>query len=585
MKKRSIYCGLVTEELVGKEITLHGWVQKRRDHGGVIFIDLRDREGVMQVVFNPQHNQAAFEIADTLRPEYVIEVTGTVALRGEGLANPNLKTGTMELEVHHVELLAKAKTPPIYIEDDKVASDELRMKYRYLDMRRKPVLENLRLRHKTTRAIREYLDTEGFIDVETPYLAKSTPEGARDYLVPSRVHEGSFYALPQSPQTFKQLLMGGGLDRYYQIVRCFRDEDLRGDRQPEFTQVDIETSFLSAEEIQEMMEGLLKKVMKDTLGVEVTTPFPRLSFAEAMSRYGNDKPDTRFALELIDVADIVKDSDLKVFSTVVENGGHVKALNLKGLSDEYSRKDADSLAQFVAKYGAKGLAWLKVEEDGLKGPIAKFLVNQETALRERLDAEVGDIVFFCADKPSVVAQSLSELRLHFGRKHELIDKTKFNFLWVVDWPLLEYDEDANRYQAMHHPFTRPVNEDFNALLENPAAAKAQAYDIVLNGYELGGGSLRIYRRDMQEAMFEVLGFTKESAQEQFGFLMDALDYGFPPHGGIALGLDRLVMLLAGEDNIREVIAFPKNGSAMDTMTQAPSPVSEQQLQELSLKIR
>ena len=585
MKKRSIYCGLVTEELVGKEITLHGWVQKRRDHGGVIFIDLRDREGVMQVVFNPQHNQAAFEIADTLRPEYVIEVTGTVALRGEGLTNPNLKTGTMELEVHHVELLAKAKTPPIYIEDDKVASDELRMKYRYLDMRRKPVLENLRLRHKTTRAIREYLDTEGFIDVETPYLAKSTPEGARDYLVPSRVHEGSFYALPQSPQTFKQLLMGGGLDRYYQIVRCFRDEDLRGDRQPEFTQVDIETSFLSAEEIQEMMEGLLKKVMKDTLGVEVTTPFPRLSFAEAMSRYGNDKPDTRFALELIDVVDIVKDSDLKVFSTVVENGGHVKALNLKGLADEYSRKDADSLAQFVAKYGAKGLAWLKVEEDGLKGPIAKFLVNQEPALRERLDAEVGDIIFFCADKPSVVAQSLSELRLHFGRKHELIDQSKFNFLWVVDWPLLEYDEDANRYQAMHHPFTRPVNEDFNALIENPAAAKAQAYDIVLNGYELGGGSLRIYRRDMQEAMFNVLGFTKESAQEQFGFLMDALDYGFPPHGGIALGLDRLVMLLAGEDNIREVIAFPKNGSAMDTMTQAPSPVSEQQLQELSLKIR
>ena len=585
MKKRSIYCGLVTEELVGKEITLHGWVQKRRDHGGVIFIDLRDREGVMQVVFNPQHNQAAFEIADTLRPEYVIEVTGTVALRGEGLTNPNLKTGSMELEVHDVELLAKAKTPPIYIEDDKVASDELRMKYRYLDMRRKPVLENLRLRHKTTRAIREYLDTEGFIDVETPYLAKSTPEGARDYLVPSRVHEGSFYALPQSPQTFKQLLMGGGLDRYYQIVRCFRDEDLRGDRQPEFTQVDIETSFLSAEEIQEMMEGLLKKVMKDTLGVEVITPFPRLSFAEAMSRYGNDKPDTRFALELIDVADIVKDSDLKVFSTVVENGGHVKALNLKGLADEYSRKDADSLAQFVAKYGAKGLAWLKVEEDGLKGPIAKFLVNQETALRERLDAEVGDIIFFCADKPSVVAQSLSELRLHFGRKHELIDQSKFNFLWVVDWPLLEYDEDANRYVAMHHPFTRPVNEDFNALLEDPAAAKAQAYDIVLNGYELGGGSLRIYRRDMQEAMFNVLGFTKESAQEQFGFLMDALDYGFPPHGGIALGLDRLVMLLAGEDNIREVIAFPKNGSAMDTMTQAPSPVSEQQLQELSLKIR
>lgn len=585
MKKRTIYCGLVTEELVGKEITLCGWVQKRRDHGGVIFIDLRDREGLMQVVFNPQHNQAAFEIADTLRPEYVIEVTGTVAFRGEGLTNPNLKTGSMELEVHEVELLAKAKTPPIYIEDDKVASDELRMKYRYLDMRRKSVLDNLRLRHNTTRAIREYLDTEGFIDVETPYLAKSTPEGARDYLVPSRVHEGSFYALPQSPQTFKQLLMGGGLDRYYQIVRCFRDEDLRGDRQPEFTQVDIETSFLSAEEIQEMMEGLLKKVMKDVLDVEVTKPFPRLSYAEAMSRYGNDKPDTRFELELIDVADIVKESDLKVFSSVVENGGHVKALNLKGLADEYSRKDADSLAQFVSKFGAKGLAWLKVEEDGFKGPIAKFMVNQEADLKSRLEAEVGDIIFFCADKPSVVAQSLSELRLHFGKKHGLIDQSKFNFLWVVDWPLLEYDEEEDRYVAMHHPFTRPVNEDFHALVENPAAAMAQAYDIVLNGYELGGGSLRIYRRDMQEAMFEVLGFTKESAQEQFGFLMDALDYGFPPHGGIALGLDRLVMLLAGEDNIREVIAFPKNGSAMDPLTQAPSPVSEQQLQELSLKIR
>lgn len=585
MKRRTTYCGLVTEEMVGKEITLYGWVQNRRDHGGVIFIDLRDREGLMQVVFNPQHDQAAFEVAETLRSEYVIEVTGTVAYRGEGLENSNLKTGKLELEVHEVACLAKAKTPPIYIEDDKKASEELRMKYRYLDMRRPSVLNNLRLRHQTTRSIREYLDEQGFIDVETPYLAKSTPEGARDYLVPSRVHEGSFYALPQSPQTFKQLLMAGGLDRYYQIVRCFRDEDLRGDRQPEFTQVDIETSFLSSEEIQEIMEGLFKKVMKDTLDIDIPTPFPRLSYAEAMSRYGNDKPDTRFALELIDVADIVSQSDLKVFSSVVEQGGDVKALNLKGLADAYSRKDADSLAQFVAQFGAKGLAWLKVEEDGLKGPIAKFLTNQEAALKERLDAQVGDIVFFCADKPAVVAQSLSELRLYFGKKHDLIDYRQFNFLWVVDWPLLEYDEENQRYVAMHHPFTRPTHVDAKELLEHPEQARAQAYDIVLNGYEIGGGSLRIYTRELQEAMFEVLGFTKEEAQVQFGFLIDALDYGFPPHGGIALGLDRLVMLLAGEDNIREVIAFSKNGSAFDPLTQAPSPVSDKQLQELSLKIR
>ncbi len=584
MKTRTEYCGKISPEFIGQEVVLNGWVQRRRDHGGLIFVDLRDREGIVQIVFNPSINQEAFEIAESLRSEFVIQVFGKVIPRAPELINPKLETGMLEVEAHEVELLSKSKTPPIYIEDDQSASDDLRMKYRYLDMRRKPVLENLRLRHQTTKSIREFLDQNNFIEVETPYLTKSTPEGARDYLVPSRIHEGAFYALPQSPQIFKQLLMAGGLDRYYQIVRCFRDEDLRGDRQPEFTQVDIETSFLSDIEIQTYMEAMFSKLMKDTLGVELQTPFPRITYAEAMERYGNDKPDTRFGLELINVGDIVQNSELQVFKSVVESGGQVKAINLKGLADSYSRKDADQLASLVGKFGAKGLAWIKVEEDGFKGPIAKFLLNQESDLRERLDAQVGDIIFFCADKASVVAQALSELRLHFGKKHNLIDTNKFNFLWVVDWPLLELDPEAGRYVAMHHPFTSPVNPSAEALLTNPQEARANAYDIVLNGYEIGGGSLRIFNRPMQEAMFEVLGFTPEAAKEQFGFLLDALDYGFPPHGGIALGLDRLVMLLAGEENIREVIAFPKNGSAVDVLTQAPSTVSPQQLQELSLRL-
>ena len=585
MKKRSIYCGLVTEELVGKEITLHGWVQKRRDHGGVIFIDLRDREGVMQVVFNPQHNQAAFEIADTLRPEYVIEVTGTVALRGEGLANPNLKTGTMELEVHHVELLAKAKTPPIYIEDDKVASDELRMKYRYLDMRRKPVLENLRLRHKTTRAIREYLDTEGFIDVETPYLAKSTPEGARDYLVPSRVHEGSFYALPQSPQTFKQLLMGGGLDRYYQIVRCFRDEDLRADRQPDFTQIDMEMSFMSQEEILTMIEGLIAHVMKEVKGIDVVLPFPRLDYEEAMERFGSDKPDTRFGMELKDVSDLVKNLDFKVFSNAVEQGGAVKCIVAKGCAEQYSRKDIDALGKYVANYGAKGLAWVKVTEEGLNGAIAKFFTDEVAQeLVARVDAEVGDIILFAADSKKVCYASLGALRQKLAADLDLIDKDKYNYLWVVNWPLLEYDEEKGRYSAAHHPFTMPKVEDVELLETAPEKAYAQAYDIVLNGYELGGGSIRIYDKEVQSSMFKALGFTQEQAQEQFGFLLDAFEYGVPPHGGCALGLDRFVMLLAGRDNLRDTIAFPKTANAADPMTQAPSSVDLEQLLELNISL-
>jgi len=582
---RTEYAGRIDEKYVGKKVTLKGWVSKRRDLGNLIFIDVRDRMGVVQCVFSGEKNAELHELAGTLRNEFVVSIEGEVVLRNESTVNEKIASGKVEVIADKLEILSKAKTLPFVLDDASLSSEELRLKYRYLDLRRTELAEVLQLRSKITKATRDYLDNNMFVDVETPILTKSTPEGARDYLVPSRVHPGEFYALPQSPQLFKQLLMVAGFDRYYQVARCFRDEDLRADRQPDFTQIDMEMSFMSQEEILTMIEGLIAHVMKEVKGIDVVLPFPRLDYEEAMERFGSDKPDTRFDLELIDVSDIMKESDLKVFSSCIENGGEVKVLNLKGLADEYSRKDADSLADFVSKFGAKGLAWIKVEEDGLKGPIAKFIVNQEAAFRERINAEVGDIVFFCADKPSVVAQSLSELRLHFGKKHNLIDTNKFNFLWVVDWPLLEHDAEEDRYVAMHHPFTRPVNEDFQALIDDPAGAKAQAYDIVLNGYELGGGSLRIYRRDMQEAMFKVLGFTKESAESQFGFLLDALDYGFPPHGGIALGLDRLVMLLAGEDNIREVIAFPKNSSAVDPMTQAPSEVSAKQLDELSLKIK
>ncbi|ALR99930.1 aspartate--tRNA ligase [Enterococcus silesiacus] len=584
MTKRTVYCGEVSADLVGQVITLKGWVQKRRDLGGVIFIDLRDREGIAQVVFNPAHSKEAWEIADKCRSEYVIEITGELTYRDSEAINPKMKTGEFEVMATDITILNTAKTPPFLIEDENNVGDEIRMKYRYLDLRRPQMTANLKLRHEVTKSIRHYLDDTDFLDIETPYLAKSTPEGARDYLVPSRVHAGHFYALPQSPQIFKQLLMNAGFDRYYQIVRCFRDEDLRGDRQPEFTQVDMETTFLSPEEIQTMTEEMLAKVMRETKGIEVTLPFPRISYDEAMARYGSDKPDTRFDMELIDIADVVKDVDFKVFQMALENGGHVKALNAKGAADKYSRKDMDNLGTYVSQFGAKGLAWLKVEEDGLKGPIAKFLTEVADDLIKATNAEVGDILMFGADKPEIVAAALGAVRSRLGKELGLIDESKFNFLWVVDWPLFEYDEEAGRYVSAHHPFTQPKESDIELLSTDPAKVYAEAYDIVLNGYELGGGSLRIHKRDLQEKMFETLGFTQESAQEQFGFLLDALDYGFPPHGGIALGLDRLVMLLAGENNIREVIAFPKNGKASDPMTSAPSVVSPLQLFELNIDV-
>ena len=582
--KRTVYCGQVSDEHVGQELTLKGWVQKRRDLGGVIFVDLRDREGIVQVVFNVDNLGDQFPEAERLRSEYVIEVTGELVLRDEDLINPKIKTGKYELMVKELTILNTSQTPPFPVEDDIDVNDETRMKYRYIDLRRPKMANNMKLRHEVVSTIHRYLDDQAFIEVETPYLTKSTPEGARDYLVPSRVHAGEFYALPQSPQLFKQLLMSAGMDRYYQIVRCFRDEDLRGDRQPEFTQVDLETTFLSQEEIRDLVENMLKAIMKRVKNLDMTEDFPVMSYDEAMSRYGTDKPDTRFGLELVDISDIVDQYSFKVFNQAVDNGGIVKAINVKGAGDNYSRKDLDGLTDFASSYGAKVVAWIKVTDDGLSGPIGKFFKDTPEPLMDRLTAESGDILAFVADKPAVVNQSLAEIRLKFGRELDLMDKNQFNFLWVVNWPLLEYDPEAKRYNAMHHPFTMPNEEDIDKLVDQPEDVYAQAYDIVLNGYEVGGGSLRIYQKDIQMQMLKALGFTEESAQEQFGFLLDALDYGFPPHGGLALGLDRLVMLLAGEENIREVIAFPKNGRAFDPLTQAPSEVSFDQLNELSLQV-
>ena len=577
--KRSMYAGRVREEHIGTHITLKGWVSRRRDLGGLIFIDLRDREGIMQLVINPETVSAeVMATAESIRSEYVVEVTGLVEAREQ--ANPNLPTGAVELKVEAITVLNTAKTTPFEIKDGIEANDDTRLRYRYLDLRRPEMLENLKLRAKVTHSIRNYLDELEFIDVETPFLSKSTPEGARDYLVPSRVNKGHFYALPQSPQITKQLLMNAGFDRYYQIVKCFRDEDLRGDRQPEFTQVDLETSFLSDQEIQDITEGLIARVMKETKGIEVTLPFPRMNYDDAMALYGSDKPDTRFEMLLQDLTELVKGVDFKVFSEAPA----VKAIVVKGAADQYSRKDIDKLTEVAKQYGAKGLAWVKYAEGALNGPVAKFLTDLTSDLTATLQLEDKDLVLFVADTLEIANATLGALRVRLAKELDLIDNNQYNFLWVVDWPMFEWSEEEGRYMSAHHPFTLPQAETEHELEGDLSKVRAIAYDIVLNGYELGGGSLRINHKDLQERMFKALGFTEEAANEQFGFLLEAMDYGFPPHGGLAIGLDRFVMLLAGEDNIREVIAFPKNNKATDPMTQAPSVVSEKQLEELQLQV-
>lgn len=582
--QRTHYCGQLTKQQMNERVILKGWVQRRRDLGGLIFVDVRDRTGIVQVVFNPDFSKEALELADRLRNEYVIALQGTVIEREEQQKNPKIETGEIEVQVEQLMIINESKNPPFMIEDDTDVSEEIRLKYRYLDLRRPQLAKTFKMRSDITKTVRNFLDEEGFLEVETPMLTKSTPEGARDYLVPSRVHPGEFYALPQSPQLFKQMLMVSGFDRYYQIARCFRDEDLRADRQPEFTQIDMEMSFMDREEIIELNERLMQKVMKDVKGIDVSIPFPRIPYEEAMNRFGSDKPDTRFGLELIDVSEVVKDTEMKVFANAIAAGGQVKLINVKGVADRYTRKEIDGFADFAAVYGAKGLAWLKVDAEGVKGPIAKFFQGEEgQALLQAADAEAGDLLLFVADNKKIVADTLGALRLKFGKELGLIDESVFHFLWVTEWPLFEYDEQDGRYYAAHHPFTMPENVD--QLEASPETVKAQAYDLVLNGYELGGGSLRIYEREVQEKMFKALGFTEEQAREQFGFLLDAFDYGTPPHGGIAFGLDRIVMLLSGATNLRDTIAFPKTASASCLLTNAPDVVEGTQLAELGIQLK
>lgn len=581
--KRSHMCGDLREANVGQEVVLNGWIQKRRNLGGLIFCDLRDKTGITQIVFNDEIPQEIFEKADTLRSEYVVGIKGKVMERES--KNPDLPTGDIEVFASDLVIYSAADTPPIYIKDDDNVDDNLRLKYRYLDLRKKKMQDNLTFRHNLAKLTRDYFAENGFTEVETPVLIKSTPEGARDYLVPSRVNQGRFYALPQSPQMFKQLLMVGGTDRYMQIVKCFRDEDLRADRQPEFTQIDLEMSFVDVDDVIEIQEGYLKRVFKEMKGIDIETPFPRITYDEAMTRYGSDKPDTRIGFELQDITDLVKDCDFKVFTDAIAAGGSVRGICITGAAGEYTRKKIDKLTEMVKSYGAKGMVWMKVAADGVSSSVNKFFSPEQLKeIADSMGAADGDLIFIVSDKNKVVFDSLGFLRRHIAGELGLLDDEQYNLLWVVDFPLLEYDEEEDSYHAMHHPFTSPKEEDAELLKTDPTKVKANAYDIVLNGVELGGGSIRIHQQDMQEDMFRALNMTQEEIDEKFGFLVEAFKYGTPPHGGLAYGLDRLVMLLTGEKSIREVIAFPKNQNAQCMVSEAPGVVEDKQLNELGIKI-